>query len=216
MQHVILSEKIQQILPTAKIIATPLPQVPEIELFLLDAAFGDYRMSQEEIQTAMNNPYYWVFCWASGQVLARWILDNKKQFENKTIIDFGCGSGIAAIAAKMAGAKHVIACDIDPDAIIASKANAELNQVQLEYLNDFNNLDKHIDMIIVADVLYDKANLSWLDLFVQKANQTIIADSRIKNFSHPSYKKTSSMQSFTLPDLDESQEFRHVTLYESI
>lgn len=80
MRHAILSEKIQQILPTAQIIASDLPQVSEIQLFLLDAAFGEYRMNSEEIQTAMNNPYYWVFCWASGQALARWILDNKQLF----------------------------------------------------------------------------------------------------------------------------------------
>lgn len=70
-------------------------------------------------------------------------------------------------------------------------------------------------MIIVADVLYDKGNLMWLDKFINVANQTVIADSRIKNFSHPSYEKIASMNSFTLPDLDESQEFRQVTLYKS-
>lgn len=215
MRHAILSEKIQQILPAAQIIVSDLPQVPEIQLFLLDAAFGEYRMSDEEIQTAMNNPYYWVFCWASGQVLARWILDNKQQFINKTVVDFGSGSGIAAIAAKLAGAKRVIACDLDPDAILASRANAELNQVKLEYLENFNDLNDQVDMIIVADVLYDKGNLIWLDKFIKAAKQTIIADSRIKNFSHPSYKKIACTNSFTLPDLDESQEFRQVTLYKS-
>lgn len=48
---------------------------------------------------------------------------------NKTVIDFGCGSGILAIAALKLGAKHAIGIDIDPQAILASKENARRNDV---------------------------------------------------------------------------------------
>ena len=48
---------------------------------------------------------------------------------NKTVVDFGCGSGILAIAALKLGAKRVIGIDIDPQAIQASLANAERNGV---------------------------------------------------------------------------------------
>lgn len=47
----------------------------------------------------------------------------------KTVLDFGCGSGVLAIAALLLGAKEVYACDIDPQAILATKENAKLNQV---------------------------------------------------------------------------------------
>ncbi|WP_413113808.1 50S ribosomal protein L11 methyltransferase [Thaumasiovibrio sp. DFM-14] len=47
----------------------------------------------------------------------------------KTVVDFGCGSGILAIAAIKLGAAKVIGIDIDPQAIIASKDNAERNGV---------------------------------------------------------------------------------------
>lgn len=47
----------------------------------------------------------------------------------KTVIDFGCGSGILAIAAIKLGAEKVIGIDIDPQALIASKDNAERNGV---------------------------------------------------------------------------------------
>ncbi|MCG6305291.1 50S ribosomal protein L11 methyltransferase, partial [Vibrio vulnificus] len=42
----------------------------------------------------------------------------------KTVIDFGCGSGILAIAAIKLGAAKVIGIDIDPQALLASKDNA--------------------------------------------------------------------------------------------
>jgi len=48
---------------------------------------------------------------------------------NEDIIDFGCGSGILAIAAILLGAKQAEAIDIDPQALIATRDNAEKNQV---------------------------------------------------------------------------------------
>jgi ribosomal protein L11 methyltransferase len=47
----------------------------------------------------------------------------------KFVIDYGCGSGILAIAAAKLGAKHVLAIDNDPQALVASRDNAETNEV---------------------------------------------------------------------------------------
>jgi len=49
--------------------------------------------------------------------------------KGKTVIDFGCGSGILAIAALKLGASQAIGIDIDPQAIQASRDNAERNGV---------------------------------------------------------------------------------------
>ena len=48
---------------------------------------------------------------------------------NLDVIDYGCGSGILAIAACKLGARHVSGVDTDPQAILATRANAEKNQV---------------------------------------------------------------------------------------
>ncbi|HEU4709125.1 MAG TPA: 50S ribosomal protein L11 methyltransferase [Methylophilaceae bacterium] len=50
-----------------------------------------------------------------------------------TVLDYGCGSGILAIAAKKMGAKRVIGTDIDAQAIEASRYNAENNHVDAEF-----------------------------------------------------------------------------------
>jgi ribosomal protein L11 methyltransferase len=47
----------------------------------------------------------------------------------RTIIDYGCGSGILGIAALKLGAAHVVAVDIDPQALLATRDNALLNGV---------------------------------------------------------------------------------------
>ena len=48
---------------------------------------------------------------------------------DQNIIDFGCGSGILAIGAILLGAKHAEAIDLDPQALIATRDNAEKNSV---------------------------------------------------------------------------------------
>ena len=50
--------------------------------------------------------------------------------EGKTVVDFGCGSGILGIAALKLGAARVIGIDIDPQALLASKDNASRNLVE--------------------------------------------------------------------------------------
>jgi ribosomal protein L11 methyltransferase len=51
------------------------------------------------------------------------------QLEGKTVLDYGCGSGVLAIAALKLGAHAATAVDIDPQAIIATNENARRNAV---------------------------------------------------------------------------------------
>ncbi|THB72275.1 MAG: 50S ribosomal protein L11 methyltransferase [Gammaproteobacteria bacterium] len=55
---------------------------------------------------------------------------DQADLKQKTVIDFGCGSGILAIAAALLGAKKSYGIDNDPQAIIASDSNAELNNLK--------------------------------------------------------------------------------------
>ncbi|PCD86655.1 Ribosomal protein L11 methyltransferase [Vibrio mediterranei] len=73
----------------------------------------------------------------------------------KTVIDFGCGSGILAIAAIKLGAEKVIGIDIDPQALTASKDNAERNGVadQLELFLPQNQPEGLIADVVVANIL---------------------------------------------------------------
>lgn len=57
-----------------------------------------------------------------------WLAEH--ELTDKTVIDYGCGSGILAVAAILLGAKHAYALDIDPQALTASADNALKNNVQ--------------------------------------------------------------------------------------
>ncbi|MGR5119486.1 50S ribosomal protein L11 methyltransferase [Vibrio astriarenae] len=73
----------------------------------------------------------------------------------KTVIDFGCGSGILAIAAIKLGAAKVIGIDIDPQALLASKDNAQRNGVadQLEVFLPQDQPQDLIADVVVANIL---------------------------------------------------------------
>ncbi|MBS7656502.1 MAG: METTL5 family protein [Candidatus Bathyarchaeia archaeon] len=63
--------------------------------------------------------------------VASWINNDIK---GKTVIDLGCGSGILAIGAALAGAKDVYGVDIDKEAVKAAKKNAEKTGVRTELI----------------------------------------------------------------------------------
>lgn len=73
---------------------------------------------------------------------------------DKVVVDFGCGSGILAIAALKLGAKEVIGIDIDPQALLASADNAKRNGVETKlklYLPQ--NQPKLEADVVVANIL---------------------------------------------------------------
>jgi ribosomal protein L11 methyltransferase len=75
-----------------------------------------------------------------------------QQAPNKSVLDYGCGSGILAIAAKKLGAQHVVGVDIDSQAIIASVYNAEQNHVDIVFY-DANVFTHQTFDIVVANIL---------------------------------------------------------------
>jgi len=212
-RHAQLEARLRAILPGASLSVQSLPDVEEMRLLLLADDYPQDDLSQEEMVRVMDNPLYWSFCWASGQVLARYLLDRPEQVRGKRVLDFGCGSGVVAVAAALAGASEVLACDIDPLALEAARINAELNGVEFALYADYFDVPGPIDLIIVADVLYDRENFPWLQRFLERAPEVLIADSRVKNFDVPPYRQVARMDSCTLPDLDESAEFRDVRIY---
>ena len=82
-------------------------------------------------------------------------LDKQGDLSNQQIIDYGCGSGILAIAALLLGVRQVTGVDLDPQALEATINNAERNNVAPEKLQVFlpeNTPDIKVDMVL-ANIL---------------------------------------------------------------
>lgn len=207
-----LQRAIEDLLGGARLLAQRLPGT-DLSLWLIDPANMQRAFSPEETRRILDEPPYWSFCWASGLVLARWLAQQPEWVRGKRVLDFGAGSGVAAIAAARAGAAEVVACDLDPLALQACRANAELNGVTMGYSDDFFAEADRFDLILVADVLYDRANLPLLDQFLSRGREALVADSRVRDFQHPLYRRLDRREACTWPDLAEPAEFRHVSLY---
>ena len=207
-----LQQSLSELLGDARLVVTDLPGTA-LKLWLIDPQNMDRSFTADETRRILYEPPYWAFCWASGLALARYLAEQPHWVQGKRVLDFGAGSGVAAIAAARAGAREVLACDLDPLALAACRANAVLNDVQLHYCSDFFAEADRFDLILVADVLYDRENLPLLDQFLTRGQQTLVADSRVRDFKHPLYRQLDSLKALTLPDLAEPHEFRHVSLY---
>ncbi|PAU54308.1 protein methyltransferase [Pseudomonas sp. PIC25] len=207
-----LQRALSELLGDARLVAESLPGT-DLHLWLIDAANMDRAFSPEETRRILEEPPYWSFCWASGLALARWLAERPEWVRGKRVLDFGAGSGVAAIAAAKAGALEVVACDLDPLALDSCRANAALNGVALQYSEDFFAEADRFDLILVADVLYDRANLPLLDQFLSRGREALVADSRVRDFQHPLYRRLAVLDACTWPDLAEPAEFRSVSLY---
>ena len=207
-----LLDPLRALLGAARLTVTPLPET-DLRLWLLDPANMDRAFDAEETRRILDEPPYWCFCWASGLALARWLAAHPERVRGRRVLDFGAGSGVAGIAAARAGAAEVVACDLDPLALAACRANAALNGVELGCAADFFAEADRFDLILVADVLYDRANLPLLDAFLSRGREALVADSRVRDFRHPHYRHLAMLDACTLPDLAEPHEFRRVSLY---
>jgi predicted nicotinamide N-methyase len=207
-----LTEKLRRVLKGAKIVATPMPLTAEIQLYLLSHDYPQEALAHEERCVLMEEPPFWAFCWSSGQVLARWIRDFPKDLAGKRILDFGSGSGIAAIAAALSGAREVIALDTDCLAREAIRANAELNSVTIATADNLDSVQGNFDVILAADILYDRNNFQLLNIFAERAQRVLVADSRARELPEP-YAKIGSGMAVTCPDLDEPEQYRHVGIF---
>lgn len=210
--HESLQQFVRELIPGASLLVSNLPLCPEIALYLLDPDYPQQALAPETALRLMDEPIYWIFCWASGQVLARFILDEPAWVAGKTVVDFGAGSGVVGIAAARAGAARVICCDNDPVALAATQLNARLNGVQLETCAELEPALQP-DLITLADVLYDRSNMPLVESLLGLAPDLLLADSRVKNLGIAAFRSVCEYQSSTWPDLAESLEFNRVRLY---
>jgi len=209
-----LLENLRQTVASGSLAETMLPGCSGITLQLISEDYPRGPLPDEEMLAILDRPAYWAFCWASGQVLADFLTLHPEICRGKSVLDLGAGSGVVAIAAAKTGASRVIACDIDPHALDACEANARLNDVTIEMLDNLEHLDSRVDLLIAADVLYDRDNLPWLESLQEYADEVLIADSRIRDKSlFNQYDLIDELKATTIPDLDELKEFGDVSIY---
>jgi predicted nicotinamide N-methyase len=162
-------------------IETP-PLVPEIRLHLATEITPIWQATEETLARSGLPPPFWAFAWAGGQALARHLLDHPEQVAGRSVLDFGAGSGLVAIAAAKAGATSVVAAEIDHFAAAAVAANAALNEVAIVVTTTdvLDIADPPWDVVAAGDVCYervmaDKVTL-WLRVLAARGILVLLGD----------------------------------------
>lgn len=156
-------------------ILTP-PLVPEVRLHLAHESVPLWQKTEEELGELGLAPPFWAFAWAGGQALARYILDHPEIVKDRSVIDLASGSGLVGIAAMKAGAKSVLAADIDAFSATAIALNAKLNDVTISVTTDDILVSPlpHADVLLIGDLFYEKALAAQVFEFAQLAKANIM------------------------------------------
>jgi predicted nicotinamide N-methyase len=135
-----------------------IPLIPEISAFYGRSLVETWQAAEKLAGRVLPAPF-WAYPWAGGVALARVILDHPEWFREKRVLDFGCGGGVAGIAAARAGAAEVIANDVDAWALAVARITAERQGLKVTLLLvDLTEQDElpEFDILLCSDLAYEK------------------------------------------------------------
>ena len=144
--------------------------VPQIRLYAAHPASGLWRLGRHALGQRTGAPPYWVYQWAGGIALARYILDRPDVVAGLRVPDLGAGSGLVGIAAALSGAGEVIAAEIDRNALAALELNAAENGVALTVVGDDLTAGPppDVDLVAVGDLFYEQALAGRVTAFLDR------------------------------------------------
>ena len=158
------------------------PLVPEIRLHLATEITPIWQATEETLARSALPPPFWAFAWAGGQALARYLLDHPEAVAGRSVLDFGAGSGLVAIAAAKAGAASVLAAEIDHFAAAAIAANAALNEVAIAVTTAdvLDTCDPRWEVVTAGDVCYERPMAervtAWLRVLAARGSLIPLGD----------------------------------------
>lgn len=135
---------------------------------------------------------YWVELWPSSVILADWLQHNAEALRGRNCLDLGCGLGLTAMCAALAGAR-VLAVDYIEDALSYAERNAELNNAPgVEWaVMDWNSpalAQGAFELIWGGDIMYERAFaepvLACLDYALAPGGRCWIAEPERRVYGH--------------------------------
>jgi predicted nicotinamide N-methyase len=163
------------------LIAERIP-LPGGEVELMRPPDAEALISEESFKHEEFLPY-WAELWSSAVALAHDV--SIRSLRGKRTLELGCGLGLPSIAAARAGGR-VLATDWSQEAVRATAANAELNDVEVETLRcAWDEADPLVargpwQLVIASDVLYEHRNvdqlLELLPRLVDQRGLVLLAD----------------------------------------
>lgn len=133
------------------------PLLPEVKLHLASQVTPLWEATEATLEKEGLPPPYWAFAWVGGQAVSRFLLDRPETVRGLRVLDFAAGSGVASVAAALAGAAFVEAAEIDAFAGAAILLNAQANNVAVTVaLDDLVGQPLRWDVVLAGDVCYER------------------------------------------------------------
>lgn len=196
------------------------PGLPDIRLHLMPDGFEKHKVAAAILESLVQAPPYWAFCWGGGLALAAYIQTHPSLASGRVIVDFGAGSGVAGLAAARAGANLVHAIDIDPEAGVAVAANFAANGLaspEFSVSGDFLLKEgRAVDaLLLAADICYEEDGRHFLRRWIAAGGHAVVAETRVdlQALGIPGLRSCGVMEAKTYPDLAEDERYHRVMLY---
>ncbi len=187
------------------------PHAPELQLHLASEVTPIWRLTEEELGRIDVPPPFWAFAWAGGQALARYLLDHRAEVDGKRVLDFATGSGIVAIAARLAGAANVLAADIDGFCAAAVALNARANGVAVDFTGAdlLDSAPPAVDVLLAADICYEqplaRRVMAWLAAARDAGVRVLVGDPGRSYFPKTGLVRLAEYQVATTRELEDME-----------
>jgi predicted nicotinamide N-methyase len=139
----------------------PVPLRPDLQAFCADDELPLWEALEAACGVRLEAPFFAV-PWPGAQAVARGIADGVLDVSGRRVLEVGCGSGLAAVAAARGGAR-VRATDVDPLALQVTRLLSQAHDVDvavaaLDLLDDVAVARAlvDVDVVIAADVVYNR------------------------------------------------------------
>lgn len=148
------------------------PLVPEIALRLASDSVAIFQAAEKFDRAEPRMPPFWSYAWPGGQAMARHLLDHRDEVAGRRVVDIGAGSGISSVAAAFAGARSVLAADIDPLAEAAIRLNAGINDATIRTtVDDLLSGAVDADIVLIGDLVYEPELATRVAAFLDSASR---------------------------------------------
>ena len=194
------------------------PIVPELVTYQASELTPLWHATQAELDGWDPAPF-WAFAWPGGQALARHVLDHPELVRARTVLDFGSGSGLVAIAAARAGAARVEACDRDPFGRVALQLNAVLNGVTVGWRQGdvLGDPLPDVQVVLAGDVFYERAlaegAMRWMSELAGRGKLVLAGDPGRLYTPRSGLRERASYRVPTSPEIEPASHL-HASVYE--
>lgn len=199
----------------------PVPLVPDLRAFCAEDELPLWEALEAASGARLDAPFFAV-PWPGAQSVARGIADGLIDLAGRRVLEVGCGSGLAAVAAARAGAR-VCATDVDPLALQVTRLLAQVHAVAvavavLDLLDDAAVARALLDVevVIAADVVYNRDLGEALTRLLARCREAgiavVVADSG-RPFFNPAGLRAVAVHDVPVPAGVEGTSARRVTLH---